>query len=214
MGTTHLIIVIAVAGALLVAVVAGIWWFNSASDPNAMIERTVEQTISPDDLDIAFSFPSGPNGLTLIEPPLEGVAGGMLVDAFILMERAAYQEYQAAEAGATAPPSISVFVFEAEAATGTDAATSGERPDRMTRLRAWARENDALSSRSLATEEPTEVEVDGLDMLRYTAAGTYDQDIYLGLYRGQVYLLVGQYASTEDPIYADFQSFIERIRFK
>lgn len=209
-GTLHLIAI--AAGVLLVAVVAGIWWFGSEEDSESRRDGAVMQTVSPEDLDIAFRYQSGNEGYTLIEPPLEGVAGGMLIDAFILMERTAYQTYQDAEPGTTAPPGINLFVFaapEVETATSTS-----ERPDRMTRLRQWASENDQLSSRSLAVGEPTEVEVDGLPMLHYTAEGTYTQDLYLGLYRDRVYLIVGQYESADDPIYTDFAEFIAGISFR
>jgi len=172
------------------------------------ISRVVQETVSRPDIPVAFSYPSGEAGMTLIEPPT--VDGEMLNHAFILMRTEAYREYQTNDFAGEAPAAISLFMFNfPEQAEAENVEPIG----RIARLQNWALDNQSLTSFDSVENTPDIVELDGVKALRYTAEGAFNQDIYLAAYSGNIYMFVGQYESVEDDIYTVFQELVASISF-
>lgn len=192
---------------IVVGVVAVRPWLQ-----NRMVTTNISEVVDRPELDIAFSFESGETAYTYIEPKLEAspTAGGPIA-AFIIVDTKQYVAYQAAEDGAEAPPSMSLFVFGEPVVSTTTATLSTTTPDRMTQLRAWATENNALTQIANAQSEPEIVSIDGVKGLHYKASGLYQHDVYILFYRSKYYLIVGQYEVEPNP---DFKALVDSITFR
>lgn len=156
----------------------------------------VDEVVSRPDLNISFTFPGGEAGYAFVEPVIATTSTSGPVAVFIMMESSRYDAYRASGEVGDAPPSMTLFVFpeppEEVVATGTP------RKSRMERLREWATANTALTSYTEAVSTPVEVEIDGTNALRYTAQGTYTEDIYIMFNKNRYYLFTGQYEGESD----------------
>jgi hypothetical protein len=197
------IIVIVVLGALLFAY----QWYKTHPNDDVMIPTDKEMLIA-NDVGLRFSYPVGDNGLTLIEPPFENQA---FMKAYILIPSVDYDDYQKSPEGREAPAAISVFVYELgddEAITGS---STEDRPNRITRLQNWAKDNSTITSFNSAKGTPDIIELDGVKTLHYKADGLYQQDIYLASYHNNVYMFVSQYNAETDITYMAFQELIASV---
>lgn len=194
------------AVAALILVVLGYFMFVQPVLNNRTISTTVDQTIVAQGLDLQFSYPSGEQGYTLIEPPAGETSN--FEKAYILMSTPEYIELQNSTAGREAPPSVSIFVFPLPEDTATT-----DRVGRITRIQNWAIENQNITSFNLAEDTPEIVEIDGVKALRYTADGLYKQDVYLTSYQGYIYMFVGQYRSENDAIRDMFAGLVDSVSF-
>ncbi len=178
---------------------------------NRTVSTVVNEKIERPELNIAFTFPSGEDAYTYIEPmKVEGE--NKPVGAFIMMESKAYEVMQDPSFVGETPPSMSIFVFDEVEATST-VSSSTESIDRMTKLRNWAMENTSLTSYNLALSAPEEVEIDGVKALHYKADGVYLQDVYVAFYSNKFYLIVGQHNGEEDSQHGVFQELIRSVTF-
>ncbi len=180
-----------------------------------------------DDLHFSFSFPSGESegGYSLIERPgVEPVAVATTTEAtstvvtdltattslrymYLLMDTPTYAMVQADPEAADLPPTISILVLNNNAADQSEG-------DRMTRLRNWAALNDVLTMFNSAAAEPTMIEIDGVEGLRYeSTVGTYPTIFTLLSYRGNVYLFAGQYGSADDSIRTVYEDLVNSVSF-
>lgn len=167
----------------------------------------VYETASNPELSIAFTYPSGDAGYSIVEPPVEG----NLQDAWIMMDTQAYIDYQNAEAS-DAPASMSVFVFKLpDEVEETDPV---ERAGRITRLQNWANENKNITYIDRAYGTPEIVEIDGVKALKYDTTGLFEQSIYLASYQSNVYMFVGQYDRPTDDIKQDFEALMASVKFE
>mgnify|MGYP001175858646 CR=1 FL=1 len=174
----------------------------------AMEDRTVAttavMTIDRQDLDVAFTYPSGEDAYTLIEPPVPAGEDSPIQGVFLMMPTPQYIDYQN-DKGST-PPSVSLFVLP-------QPEDDGGEGGRITRLQRWAESNSQFSSYAAITSEPEVVEVDGVKALRYFTAGTYNQEVYLVQYSGRIYVFTGQYEEEEDSIRGMFVNFMQEVTF-
>ncbi len=166
----------------------------------------VDQTVHNSELSLSFTYSSGEDGYSLVEPPVEG----NLIDAWIIMPTADYVSYQQAE-NTDAPASMSVFVFKLPDESVAD---TEERTGRITRLQNWANENKTITLIDRAYGTPEVVELDGVKALQYDTTGLFEQSIYLASYQGNVYMFVGQYNRPTDEIKVDFEKLMTSVRFE
>ncbi|MEY3784391.1 MAG: hypothetical protein RLZZ230_713 [Candidatus Parcubacteria bacterium] len=170
----------------------------------AVVPTTIENT----DMDFAFTYPSGEEGYTVIEPPIATTSTDGIKKIYLILNTAEYITFQTADAGGEAPPLISIFVIDLP-----EVADDIEAPDKITVLRTWAEQNPQLSSYSFRTSEPEEIEIDGVKALRYRTDGSYKQEVYLASHKGRVYVLTGQYQDEPDSIRAIFTNLIASLTF-
>jgi len=179
-------------------------------------DRTVatvaNETIERPELDLAFTFPSGEDAYTYIEP-LKMEGNDKPIGAFIMMESKAYEIMQEPNFVGETPPSMSIFVYaEADEASSTGASSS-DSIDRVTKLRNWAEANSGVTAYNLALTTPLETEIDGAKALYYKSDGLYGQEVYIAFHRNKYYLIVGQHDGEENPQYRAFQELIRSITF-
>lgn len=164
----------------------------------------VYQLAQNEQLEIQFSYPSGEDGYSMIEPPVEAP----MLDAWILMSTPEYISFQGGESTET-PASMSVFVFSLP-----DDTSEGEQVGRITRLQNWAQSNSGITAYDRIYGTPDVVEIDGVKALEYTTDGLYQQTVYLASYRSRVYMFVGQYDRPTDAIKSDFETLIQSVHFE
>jgi hypothetical protein len=142
-------------------------------------ERVIETaTVANVDYGLNFEYAAGADGYELIASATQDNA----LQSYVLIEKAALATFQA-EGGETAPPTISVFVFQLP-----EEEDSEESPGRVTRLQNWAQANAGLTSFTDIYGTPKITEIDGVKALEYLTDGVYQQTIYLASYRGFVYM--------------------------
>ena len=199
-------VIVALFVAGLSALIAAVWYGINWNQDRPIV-RIVNETIAREELDLSFTYPSGEQGYSLVEVPVQAATtSGALKGAFILMYTPDYIDYlaRADEAGET-PPSVSIFVYDAPAAA------EGDQRSRAERLLDWARENRTLTN---IPEGPvSEVELDGVDTFTYTADGLYQKRVYLAAYSGNYYFFVGQFDAPDDRYDTAFREIIESISF-
>lgn len=200
-----------ILAALSAAVLAGGVYFYFSHEATAPTTEATTTTIERPELDFSFQYPTGSQGLVLVEPPTtENTA---MRGAFILMPEIDYAAYQAGDT-TESPASMSIFVFaEADSDQVEENVADTERPGRITRLQTWAAENENLTSFSRAKATPEVVDLDGLSALKYEADGLYQQQIYLAGYKGNIYMFVGQYNDPADAIYEQFKTLMTTVSF-
>ena len=177
-------------------------------DTSTRVEPIVgNYAVSNEEVNLLFKYPASVTGLALIEPPVE--PGGMLKDAYVLMQTAEYISFQSSttESGTPPPPSISLFVFDLPPNVGEEDLSRDER------LVRWATQNQSLTMYTASPDMVT-TNIDGLDMYTYSVEGLYKRDVYLGAYRGNIYMFVGQYTDETDPIREQFQALLKTIEFQ
>ena len=192
-------VTILVVIALLVVLVY-VLFFQSNQNERILTEVLVEN----DAYAISFDYLDGEDGYEIIE----SATSDNFLQSYVLIEKSQLADYQASDAK-TAPPTISIFVFQLpEAEEG-----EGEQPGRITRLQNWAQSNQGLTSFDRIYGTPEIVEIDGVKALEYSTDGIYQQSIFLASYRGYVYMFVGQYDRPTDFVKADFEKLMESVRF-
>jgi len=196
------------SGFIVVIVVATLLLFIFVVQPWLQNQNQIEatpQTVNLEEVSLGFTYMSGEHGYSLIEPPVQGD----LKKAFILMSTPEYVSYQQS-GNNDSPPAISVFVF---AEPGSEDDSDMERPGRITRLQNWAIDNTNITAFDKSYGTPEIVELDGLKALNYQTDGSYQQDIYIAGYHGNIYMFVGQYKRPTDAIKKDFQILIDSVSF-
>lgn len=202
-----------IAAVLLLVTAVVVYQMVQTKNSNEAADAALMQEVNNDDLGLAFSYKSGPDGFTLVEPPAEQKG---ILKAYLLLPTKAYEEYKTREVPGEAPAGMNVFVFTQEEetiASSTTGASTTPRADRMTRLQEWATTNTTITSFTSAKSAPETVEVDGLKMLKYKADGLYQQEIYLASYKNQIYMFVGQYNEETDMTYTEFQNLMGTVSF-
>lgn len=209
-------LVYTIVGVLVVVGLLGAYaWYRYSTDENRTIS-TDKETVVADEYALTFSYPVGDNGLTLIEPPVEGQP---FKKAYLLIPSDAYTAFTQNTEATEAPAAVSVFLFDlppaASSTSATETATTGSSTlsSRMTRLQNWAIENAPLTSFNLSQGTPEVVEIDGVNAFHYRADGLYQQDVYLATYQGNVYLFISQFNAESDLTYTAFQDMINSISF-
>jgi hypothetical protein len=168
-------------------------------------ERVVAvATVDNDQYSLAFDYLSGEDGYELIE----STTSDDFLQSYVLVDRVALADFRANEVE-TAPPTISIFVFQQPEETEAEADIG-----RITRLQNWAQANAGLTSFAEIYGTPDIIELDGVRALEYTTDGTYQQAIFLANYRGFIYMFVGQYDRPTDNIKADFETLMTTVRFE
>ncbi|MCA9362196.1 hypothetical protein KC906_02380 [Candidatus Kaiserbacteria bacterium] len=170
-----------------------------------MVTAVVPMVIENDGLSYGFTYPSGEQGYTLIEPPLPESPTDGLQQVFIIMDTQDYIKYQAPGNGAAAPAAVSVFVVELPELP--------EGVDRLAHLTTWAEANPQFSSYSRRTTEPESLTLDGVKAVRYHTDGAFRQTVHLATYQGNAYVFVGQYEDDTDAIRAMYDELITSVTF-
>jgi hypothetical protein len=203
-----------ILGVVLVAIIVGGFivlrpWFQDRT-----VSVTVNETIERPALNIAFTFPSGEDAYSYLEPVFDASStpGGPEA-AFIMMKSDAYTDYQNAAEGSDAPPVMSIFVFPKPPEPAVATASGTPELDRMGKLRVWADANTGLTGYQRALGAPEEVEIDGTRGLHYKTDGLYPQDVYIVFHRSRYYLIMGQYNGESDPQYEAFKNLVSTITF-
>ena len=205
---------------MVALLIGGYLWYRYNTDENRTIEITKE-TVIAEEYALTFSYPVGENGLTLIEPPIEGQP---FKKAYLLIPDGEYEAFSQNPEASEAPAAVSVFIFDippaasstpaaAPATTASPTSTTTDPNSRMARLETWARENSAITSFNFAKSAPETIEVDGVKFLHYKADGPYQQDVYMASYKRQAYLFIGQYNAETDRTYTALQEIIASISF-
>lgn len=201
MSRKHIVILIT----LLLAVVVYFLWSNSDKTERTLEDNLVENST----YSLSFNYPGGADGYELIESN----TSDDFLQSYVLVEKTALAEYRASEAE-TAPPTISIFIFQIPDSEDEENEEEAERPGRITRLQNWAQANAGLTSFADIYGTPDIVEVDGVKALEYSTDGVYQQAIYLVSYRGFIYMFVGQYDRPTDFIKGDFENMMQNVRFE
>jgi len=203
----YLVIVVVVA-------VIGYFVYTSILKPqldNRTVTAVVPMTIKSSDTSLEFTYPSGEDGYSLIEPPVpEGLSDG-LRKVYILMDTHDYIEFQKDKNGDT-PPTVSVFVLDfPNSLYGLNGLTEDSK--RIDKLKAWAQKYTKYSSYNQKTAEPEEVKLDGALTLHYLTKGDYQQDVYVVMYNGKVYVFNGQFTKDKENIHKMFKELIGSVVF-
>ncbi|MCA9367347.1 hypothetical protein KC887_03760 [Candidatus Kaiserbacteria bacterium] len=200
-----------VIGAIILALVSAAFYFAVVKphQDNQIVAAVVNETIVNNQVGLRFSYPSGMDGLSIIEPPVQ--EDGLLRAAYILMPTQSYISFQSTSTpeGTEAPAAISIFAFAAPKPIYGD-----NEPTYEERLRTWATQNDALTSITLATNEPAIEKIDGLDLLTYTTDGLYTQKIYLGIYDKYAFMFVGQSDGDNTALTQQFADLMQTVTFE
>ena len=173
------------------------------------LELLSKDVVTSEEFGISFTYPTGEEGLTLIEPPA-GDSG--VKKAYLLIPTPEYKQFTASTDTKEAPAAISVLVYMLDDEV-EETGTTTERESRITRLQNWAIDNNTLTSFNQAKATPDIIELDGVKALHYKADGLYQQDIYLASYRGMVYMLAGAYNEETDLTYRAFQELVKTVSF-
>lgn len=199
-------IILAILVAMSVAAVAFVYIVKPQLD-NRMVAVTTLMSVSNEDLAFGFSYLSGPDAYSLVQPPIATTSSGLQA-AYILFPSSEFYEYQndqSAGRASEAPLSMSVFVVELP-----DIQVEGGR---IARLQTWAQANPQYTSYSAITSEPEVVEVDGAQALRYQTSGQREQQVYLVSYQGNAYVFTGQYEIIDDAYYQSFSELVNSVLF-
>ncbi len=127
-------------------------WFQSRTVP-----VTVMEVIERPELNFSFTFPSGEDAYSYLEPQFDATATSGPRAGFIMLPTDDYQTYQADGFVGEAPPSISIFVYEEKEEPLPPGVTSTPSVDRMVKIRTWAEANSGITSYNLAQTPPEEV---------------------------------------------------------
>ena len=194
--------------AILLVLIAGLYVLVLKPQlDNRTVPVVTDVTISNTEIGLDYKYPSGEKGYTLIEPPIASSTDA-IKKIFLIMSTEEYIAYQTTNAQRETPPTVSIFVFTADAVPVT-ATPSG----RVEQLRAWIREYPQYSSFSLATTSPEVVELDGLKLLTYQTNGQYKQVVYVTTYGDNTYVFTGQFREVGDPIYNMFANLMQSVSF-
>lgn len=170
-----------------------------------MVERATEPAlVDNDQYAIGFNYLAGEEGYELIQSNTQDD----FLQSYVLVDKAELAEYQENQEE-TAPPTISVFIFQLPEEESTE-----EGSGRITRLQNWAQANAGITSFDQIYGTPEIVEIDGVKGLEYFTDGLYQQTIFLVSYRGYVYMFVGQFDRPTDLIKQDFEALMETVRFE
>jgi hypothetical protein len=200
---------IIVALGILVAIAVLVFGYRQFVIPPSgqSFDVAQKQTVVNKALKLSFSYPGGPDGLSLIEPPM---LDNGVIKAYLLMPTDEYEMFQTTETPKETPAAISVFVFGLE---DEEVSSSTQEISRITRLQNWAIDNTSLTSFTNPKTEPEIVELDGLKAFYYKVDGLYQQDIYLASYRGFIYMFAAQYDKESDITFRAFQELITSLSF-
>ncbi len=194
---------------LIVLLGSGFFIFKTVVQPELQsrtINATVPVLINYPEMSFTFTYPSGEEGYTMIEPPLPPSTADGLEKVFILMATQEYITFQSTSTeDMTTPPTVTIFVVNPP-----EDDTEG---DRMTKLQAWAKQNPQYSSFLSQTTLPEVVEIDGVQSVTYGTAGSYKQKVYLMQYDKKNYVFVGQYEEEGDSITQMFNDLISSVTF-
>lgn len=198
----HLYAGVAVLGVVLLV---GYFQLVKSELDNRTVTTVVPTTITQPEFDFEFTYPSGEEGYSLIEPPVTTSAESELKKIYLIMPTENYIGYQSKEDSEDAPPTTSIFVFEDQS----------EESDlgRVTRLQNWANSHAGLTSFDQLATEAEVVELDGAKALHYQIDGKYKKDIYLASHQGRVYLFAGQYEETGDALQTEFTKIVNSVLF-
>lgn len=199
--------------ALVVVLVLGAFWFITKSNKTAeQVAIPMSEAVEREDLGMSFRYPD--------TYELRQMEGGLELNGLLM--QGAFTISSTTEG----LPVTSGFVFreavdvldETDVAAGvvstTTEDTSSTTPlTKEEQLRAWAENNEALTSYESRTGEPSIVKVDGVDALFFTTNAGQLQDTYVIVYRNDMYLFVGQYETEGDVYQQNFKAFIDSIYF-
>jgi len=146
---------------------------------------------------ISFAARVEPDGYILIQPPKGEQDTSAFVKAYILFNRAEYEEAQGRE-GTEGPPFISILIFDNE---------ENQTP------REWAESNSGLANLGLIQGNITDVGIGGASAIHYSADGLYVSENYIVSENEKLYFLIGSYATADQKIREDFKALIDTITF-
>lgn len=190
---------------LLLAVVAAASYAFFFRPQARYVAFNQAELVSRPDINLEFSYVGGPDALSLVEVPVEGEP---LRGAFIMMPSSDYLLVRS-DPEAETPASISIFVFTLPELSSENA----EETSRMDKLKAWANDNPSLTGIGETENEPEEIELDGVKGLKYMTEGAYPQEIRLFIYRGFVYMFVGQYEDSSDNLRDEYEALMQTVFF-
>jgi len=173
---------------------------------NRTVEEVVGTPIVLKEYKLGFNYPSGVEGFVLIEPPV-ATTSQSLKKAYLMFEYGQYIEYQNAEENKQTPPAVSIFVFTFPEKIETDTRTRSER------LLQWIKENPQYTSFNKIVGDIAEVEIDGVQGMKYRTQGLYTQDFHIAYHAGNAYIFAAQYQNTEDENVAMYDNLINSVTF-
>lgn len=171
------------------------------------VATVVPMTITGTGLPLEFTYPSGEEGYTLIEPPVATTSPEGVLKVYLIMENQAYLDFQVADSPQEAPPTVSIFVLQEKDSV------DGEKVGYISRLQTWANAHPKYSSFPLIKSEPEVVEIDGVPALRYRTDGLYQQEVYLASRKGKIVVFTGQFNEETDDIYIMYTELIRSVIF-
>jgi hypothetical protein len=195
--------------AVIALVIVGALIVNKQVVQPMLDDRTVADVVgyqieSPE-FNLAFRYPSGLEGYTLIEPPV-ATTSISLKKAYLMFQYDEYIEYQNNQT--QTPPAVSVFVFKLPDKSDTDVSSRSER------LLQWLSENPQYTSYDRRVAEIEDVELDGVAAIKYSTEGIYTQDFHIASYSGNIYVFAGQYENAEDKNIETYANLISSVTFK
>ncbi len=213
MNNTNKKIIITALLAIAAIIVLVIVWNNRQPEEEILTETTVTRP----EINLAFKYKIGENGYSLSEAPREASSTDSLLNGFVLKP----VTLEETPVGGETEPVISIFVIEkppratstpAVTASTTTATTTVENED-LEDLKALATQYKNLTGIEMAIGDLELVEIDGVDVLHYTADGLYLHDTYIADVFGNIYLFVGQYIEEDEKIHQDFKELMNSVSF-
>ncbi|XKT74827.1 MAG: hypothetical protein ACJKTH_01945 [Patescibacteria group bacterium UBA2163] len=166
-----------------------------------VLEKATFQKKTDEEVAIAFSYRTNPNGYRLEE--LEFDAAPSLPDpGFVkgwnLILEQDYQELQESDVPREGPPTINVIVFK--------------NPQQQS-PQVWVQEHASFSNIGIINGELEEFTLNGQEAVRYMYDGLYMNDTIVVTYGEYVYMISGAYVNPQQTIRQDFHPFIDSIEF-
>lgn len=195
---------------IAVAALGTAGWFVYHWNQDRTISVVAMQPIVREDLNLTFTYPSGQNGYSLIEPPIPEATSALgLEAAFLLLPTPQYITYQQQNNEGVPPPALSVFVYAAPEPAEGDERSNNEL------LLDWAKSNKSLTGLDESLiPGVSATKVDGVNAYQFSTEGIYQQHTYLMYYRGRYYVFAGQYEVVGDEQEHVFNDLIDSVVFQ
>lgn len=146
------------------------------------------------DLGVSFAYQGGEDGYVQMDVFEESED---LLDAVVLVKKAAWEELQASTEPREGPPQLALYIF---------AQASDDN------LATWLDTHSAYTNTALILGDMEETEVDGKEALAYQIDGLYRNDIVAVQHKGRVYLFMGAWQTEDDGMQDDFAKLLASVQ--
>ncbi len=163
-------------------------------------ERDISLTqFSDSSIQLAFDYPTGPDGYTVEDVTNLNTTEPTVVKAYSIINTKEKAELESSDTAREAPPTIQLVVY---------------RNEQNQSANMWVDANPQLSNTGLLMGEiDRDAVVGGANAVRYTIDGLYMADNVVVANGGYIYYFSGSYLEADSYIRQDFTALIDSVRF-